>query len=246
MMRGSITWNGVSSEQFGVYVEKYPSYAKPVRKMQKYNVPGRSGDIIIAQDAWENITQQYDIIFGQAEEHSATEIYHQIAAWLTGPSDYCELTDSFDPGHYRLAYFSGGLEYSAYTMGRAGKATVSFNCKPQRYRISGKDSIDMTGLSLNLYNPTVTNAKPLIKWVVGTSGSAKRLTVNGTILSTSVANTYLIDCEAMTIRTIAGVNVSGNISSSTGELPSLKPGTNSISKSDYSTEVTITPRWFDI
>ena len=53
-MRGVIKWNGALSDQFGIDIEKYPNYTKPKRKMDVYSVPGRSGDIIMMQNAWDN------------------------------------------------------------------------------------------------------------------------------------------------------------------------------------------------
>ena len=54
-MSGIITWNGVSSDTLGIYVEKAPSMNRPARKMDSYDVPGRNGSIIRMQDAWENV-----------------------------------------------------------------------------------------------------------------------------------------------------------------------------------------------
>ena len=63
-MNGVISWNGKRSDQFGVAVEKFPTYQKPERKRETFSVPGRNGDIVLMQDAWENITQEYEIFAG--------------------------------------------------------------------------------------------------------------------------------------------------------------------------------------
>ena len=56
-----IEFDGVRSTALGVFVEKYPPRPIPKRKHEKFSVPGRNGDVIVYEDAWENIVQPYDI-----------------------------------------------------------------------------------------------------------------------------------------------------------------------------------------
>ena len=56
-----IWWHGVSGDDVGVVVERYPDVIIPNRKQEKISVPGRSGDLLIQQDAFENVRQSYDI-----------------------------------------------------------------------------------------------------------------------------------------------------------------------------------------
>ena len=42
----SITWHGVSSDNWNVVVEKYPNRIIPAAKYTQYDIPGRSGDYL--------------------------------------------------------------------------------------------------------------------------------------------------------------------------------------------------------
>ena len=67
-MTGLISWNGQRSDQFGIMVEKFPDYSRPRRKFDSYTIPGRNGDLIMMQDAWENVEQRYSIAAGSGEQ----------------------------------------------------------------------------------------------------------------------------------------------------------------------------------
>lgn len=81
-----IEYGGVTSDEIGLTVEHYPNIIHPSRKYDKYNVPGRNGDILIEQDAWNNYTQPYDVYTGTGERGSAPKSYIDFAAWLYMPN----------------------------------------------------------------------------------------------------------------------------------------------------------------
>ncbi|MBR2582370.1 MAG: hypothetical protein IKD61_03135, partial [Oscillospiraceae bacterium] len=56
-----IQFNGTRSSALSVFVEKYPPRPIPQRKCERFSVPGRSGDVVAWEDAWENVTQKYSI-----------------------------------------------------------------------------------------------------------------------------------------------------------------------------------------
>ena len=62
MPNGYITFNGQTSTAAGVKaVEYYPALDRPRRKFTKMEVPGRTGDIVLFEDAWEDYEQEYEI-----------------------------------------------------------------------------------------------------------------------------------------------------------------------------------------
>lgn len=243
-MRGVISWNDGRSDQMGVIIEKYPNYTKPQRKMDKYTVPGRNGDILMVQDAWEDVEQKYDLIIGDGEKHSAPEYFDRLASWLCAPAGYQELWDSFDPEHYRLAYISDQINMESLSIGNVGRIGVVFTCKPQKYLVSGKAEITITTTGFKIYNPTAYSSKPMVH-VTGASGT---VTVNGTIFSiTSIPSGGIyIDCEEMDCYDDNGANVNSTVSSNTNEFAVLKPGENVTGFTGSITAITITPRWFEI
>ena len=247
MRRGIISWNGERSDQYGIYVEKYPNFTKPLRKFDKYTVPGRNGDIIMMQDAWENVEQKYDIFAGSGEKHSVPDSFSSVAAWLYSPSGYCELWDDFDPAHYRLAYLSGQVDIESLSIGRVARATVVFNCKPQRFLMSGKEPVKITGTPFVIYNQTAFASKPLV-FVERSAAGDGTVMVNGTEFSlTDIPTSGLyIDCEILQCYDGVGMNANSHVSSSTSEFATLKPGTNNIGFTGNIQSVSITPRWFDL
>lgn len=56
-----IIWNGIPSNEIPVVVEHPPWRKVPQRKMEVISIPGRNGDLVIPQDAYENIPQVYEI-----------------------------------------------------------------------------------------------------------------------------------------------------------------------------------------
>ena len=74
-----ITWNNVTSDSLGIFVEAAPFYVKPKRKVDVYSVPGRSGDIIRPQDAWDNVDQDYEIFAGDGSEHAVPGAFPVIS-----------------------------------------------------------------------------------------------------------------------------------------------------------------------
>lgn len=245
-MTGLISWNGQRSDQFGIMVEKFPDYSRPRRKFDSYTIPGRNGDLIMMQDAWENVEQRYSIAAGSGEQSSAPGYFSAIARWLCSPAGYCELWDDFDPGYFRLAYYDGPFDIESLADGRYGRAVIKFICMPQKFLISGKEAVEITAAA-QIRNDTAYASKPLIKVERSAAGNGT-VTVSGTIFTiTNIPEAGLfIDCEAMNCYDTIGNNINNRVSSSSSQFASLKPGNNAIGFSGNVRRVIVTPRWFEI
>jgi phage-related protein len=168
MANGIITWNGVSSDGLGIIVRKVPSLNRPRRKHESYSVPGRNGNIVVMQDAYEEYEQDYEIfMLDDAQTDART-----IADWLF-QDGYCELKDDWEPNHYRLAYFVGPLDIETI-LEEAAVCTVTFRCRPERYLVTSEIIVE-NGESIT--NPTNHIAKPIIK-LTG-SGARSLLKLSG-------------------------------------------------------------------
>ena len=132
----SFTFNGHSSEEFGIRIERFPDLNRSARKFKSASVSGRNGNIYQMEDAWEEVTVSYQIFAGERQEGAAVADFTEIVEWLNSADDYAVLTDSYDPKHYRLAVFVDELEIESqwHTF---GKATVRFRCRPQRFLAQG-------------------------------------------------------------------------------------------------------------
>lgn len=132
----SFTFNGHSSDEFGIRIERFPDLNRSERKYKSASVAGRNGNIYQMQNAWEEVTVSYQIFAGERAAGAAVTDFTEIVEWLNSADDYAVLTDTYDPAHYRLAVFVDDLEIESewHTF---GKATVRFRCRPQRYLAQG-------------------------------------------------------------------------------------------------------------
>lgn len=157
-MLNSFTFNGRSSEDFGVRVEKYPDLNRSQRKYKSTSVPGRNGNIYQMEDVWEEVPVAYKIFAGSRHKGCAVETFTEIMEWLHSANDYAILSDSFDPNHYRMAVYvdSTDVESEWHTFGRA---TIRFRCRPERYIAGATQDVENGG---SIYNPTNHTALPII------------------------------------------------------------------------------------
>lgn len=231
-----IWWNGKSSDDIGVIVERYPSFNIPARKEEKISVPGRNRDIVIQQNAFENITQRYEIYIS-AERPKIPIISHLVTEWLCVPG-YNMLEDSYWLDYFYLATYHGGLEIENI-MNRFGRATIEFDCGPQRFLKHGTDVIEIRAAT-TLMNEYPFDALPLIK-VYGTGSGT--LTVGDTTVSLSGISSYImLDSDVQN----AYKGTSNQNSKMTGAFPKLHAGENTIAWTGDITGIDITPRWWTI
>lgn len=230
-----IWWNGKSSDDVNVIVERFPEVIIPTRKQEKISIPGRSGDLIMSQDAFENYTQRYEI-YVSAEAPRLTTVSHTVAEWLM-VKGYNKLEDSYWLDTFRLACYTGGTSINNI-LNRFGRATIEFDCKPQRFLKSGDIYVSLTN-GEKLINPTPFTAKPLISMFGSGSGT---LTINDKSITITNTTNAIIDCEMMQVfRNNESVN-----STASGEFPDLPEGESTISWTGGIIGIQIKPRWWTI
>ena len=245
-----LTWGGVSSATVGCRVEGYPQRNIAQRAVETIVIPGRSGSLAIDNDYYLNYTQQYTIYWVIQNGVDPTA---KIMAWLH-KSGYQKLVDSLHPNHYRMALFKGG--FTVESVGdQMFRANVTFDCKPQWYRVDGDTTISIdiptasTYTSLYITNPGNLPAYPLISIPV-TRGESYRLLINNTLYITGQGNFYgtlKMTCDSDRRQLYSGSSILNNCITS-GDFPYFKLGQNRIRL--YSTvagiTATITPRWCDL
>lgn len=133
---GVITFNGASSSDYGIRVEKCPDYNSAERKVEFISVEGRNGDLVRDTGAYNNVTQTYEIYFGD-ENSTFQELSSAVSRWLLGSKGYCRLEDDYFPDVYRLAVYNGMIQNRNF-MNMKGRSVLQFNCKPQRFLKSGE------------------------------------------------------------------------------------------------------------
>lgn len=246
--QGLIVFGGERSDDYGMVISEAPSFERARRKQTVYNVPGRTGSILIQEDAWEDVPRQYNVFIPEAiEEDSGGNISGTLAervndfeAMLNSKKGYQRLTDNFEPDVFRLAYYSGGDTFTNELL-TVGRATLNFTCNAKRFLISGEENIEVDNGD-TLENPTRFDAKPLIKIEVS-SPSTITVTIGGATISADVADYIYIDCDKMNAYRQAAENKNNDVS---GSFPSLVPGINTIGITGSPSKVIITPRWYTI
>lgn len=234
-----IYWAGRSSDDVHVIVERYPSVTLPARKLDTQAVPGRNGDLLFEQNAYQNYVQAYEV-YMSAERIRLPRAMREVANWLCGPSGYQNLEDDYDVETYRRAYFAGPLDVESI-MHRFGRATVEFSCQPQRFLRAGDQTVELSQGEA-LLNPTAFTALPLIT-VAGTG--AGTLTVgNVTVAINSMPRGIVVlDSDAQNAY-YGAFNLNSTVSAP--EFPTLPAGENPVRWTGGITSVKIKPRWWTL
>lgn len=157
------TFNGISSKDYGVYITGEAVYNAPERDVEVIAVPGRNGAFVRDNGRFENIVVSYPAgMFGDKQSVFAEGI-SDLRNALAATKGYCRLTDEYNPDEYREAVYKGGLEVSPVQMGRAGEFNITFECKPQRFLVSGETAETIAQSGDDITNPTLFNARPLLE-----------------------------------------------------------------------------------
>ena len=245
----SFTFNGINSDTMGLYVEKYPDRPFPSRKQNVFQIHGRSGDLIVDENAFSNVTQNYEVfILGGSQGFQARAT--AIANWLLSPVGYADLTDSYDPTVYRKARFIGGIEF-VNSLNKYGKATIAFDCCPQRYPSTAEVLTGVLGDTFTIPNTAnLVKGLPLIStgaWAANdTAGTIATNSLSITIpqLSTSQSAIY-IDFETHTIFNVSGDRITS--ATITGTWSALGGGDTIVTTKTHGTAPSIevkTRRWY--
>ena len=238
-----ILWAGTSNTDVGMVVEHYPSIVLPKRKQEVQKVPGRNGDIILFQDAYENYEQSYQVFIDAKNRNGMQRTIPKISDWLLGHSGYQRLEDSYFPDVYRMAYYTGGAEFVSF-LNEYGEGTLTFNCAPEKYYKSGERPITISNGQI-ISNPTLFPAKPLIT-VKGSGAGVLKFGTNQLSISnigSSANSTIMIDIKEHKAYT-GSTNKNSLI---TGRFENMVlQGKTAITWTGGITSVSLIPRWWTL
>lgn len=134
----SLTFDGESSRDYGVYITGQAVYNAPERDVEMVTIPGRNGAFALDKGRFENIEVTYPAgVFANTDTEFAKAI-SDFRNMLCSRQGYCRLTDEYNPDEYRLAVYKSGLEVDPVQL-KAGQFDITFECKPQRYLMSGQN-----------------------------------------------------------------------------------------------------------
>lgn len=247
-----IIWNGVSSDDVGVVVEHYPGITLPKRKMEVVQIPGRNGDFIIDQGAFENYEQSYQVFLDERRYGGLKAAMPKVANWLMGTSGYQRLEDSYFPDVYRMAYVENGPEFSSW-FNIYGEGTLTFNCAPQKfYKIGEREIAINSGDTLR--NPSGFWAEPILKVTMSVNGTNAygeiTFTTEGVakrVILTQCWTPLVIDVKDHTATYTVNNTPTDYSPSLFGQYENMRLGKDTmITWEGYVDSVSVIPRWWTI
>ena len=234
------TYNGRSSADFGLHIEKKDVFSAPEYDAEFISIPGRSGDIINPNRRFANIKVTYTVFLARKNIAALAAVLRDIKGWLySEPDRYHEITDSYDAGYFRYGVISGNLDIEEQ-LNKIGCFTVTFNCKPYKYSFAGQETVAADASELTITNPTAFESRPYIK-LYGSGAVALMMQPHGRGMMISNLDEYIeIDSELMNCfkdTTLKNDTVTGD------GFPMLKPGTTTIACAGNVQRIEVIPRW---
>ena len=232
-----LSFNGVNSSTFSLYISGEGTYNGTARNVQTYNVPGRNGTLVIDNGFYENISVSYPAYIVDAFNAN----FGALRAFLLSHVGYFKLADTYHPDEYRMARYTGNIQPKMTQYNREGSFTITFDCKPQRFLNSGAVTVSTT-VDTTINNTTFFDSKPHLRvYGYGDLGI-------GSDVITIAQNDYpFIDIDCDTENAQYNTTNCNDLITLTGDsFPVFHPGANGITLDANITQVDITPRWFTL
>lgn len=159
----NIVYNGIDSRDLGVKINRANPFAVPQRRVSSYIVPGRNGSVIVDDGCYDNVQLEYTFALYNTEKDVAAA--DAVTSWLCRDGEYHRLEDSRWPDVYRMARVADATIVQIGSVRRSIEATVTFDCLPERWLLSGETPIIMDlsgddGAEQSVMNPTGHTAYP--------------------------------------------------------------------------------------
>lgn len=262
----SFIYDDIKSLDKGVYITGEAVYNAPERDIEMVAIPGRNGDLAIDQGRYNNIEVSYPAGMYGPDQPDFAERLREFRNILTSRYRYLRLTDEYHPDEFRLALYKSGLEVSPAAYHQAGEFTITFECKPQRFLLSGEVPVDvykheyltdhnldpitdhngneiaLESMSGEVTNPTPYECKPLI---IAPSAGAVTLGGVGIEIAGDGSKDIYIDCDSMEIYTMEGeamTSAADLVTFTPNIFPIMPPGENIFSSTIP--DIQIIPRWW--
>lgn len=234
----TLTYNGTKSSDLGVFVSGSGSFDAAEFDVDKYEIPGRNGDLILSNNRYKNVEITYPAFIPKA----FMDKVQNVRNWLRSSKVYARLEDTYDMDHYRLGIPTGVQSFSPENRNDGANFEMTFDCKPQRFLKVGETPETVEAEPYSIENPTLFDARPL--FTVTNPAEGDVIMVNGQAITfmDGYSGTVFIDCETM--NAFSGAANLNSIIQAT-DFPVLVPGTNIVTWTGAG-ECTMTPRWWEL
>lgn len=133
-MLNYLTYNGKKSTDLGVYVTGSGSFDAAELDVDRYEVAGRNGDIIIPKNRYKNIPISYPAFIPKGFDGKVQSVRN----WLRSAKTYARLDDTYDVNHFRLGLANGVQSFEPVNRNDASNFQLSFDCRPERFLKTGE------------------------------------------------------------------------------------------------------------
>ena len=264
-----LKFDGVDSSDFGVFISGAGAFNAPARRGEVISIPGRNGSLFMDEGAFENIEVSYPAFIGTGYENIFRTALASLRSELTSRGNYKRLMDTYNPDEFRLGIYRSGLEVTPKVITRAGEFTIKFDCKPQRFLVSGETPQRFTSNG-TITNPTLFESSPIIKvtgngtvaigpYIFRVSNNQWTIIIDTEIMEAYLpaGEIYLLTDEndevitqeiGIEIEVVNGsvnpTNMNGYIEFVNSKMPKIPPGEQLIRMSSSIRSLEITPRWW--
>lgn len=232
------------SEDYGIIMTKAPPIVFAEREIENVSVAGRSGDLTVGKGRYRNVSVPYECAILPGRYEALRDAAIAANALLRSTADYKRLENSFSYGTYRMARVSNQITVESL-MEQAGTFTVTFDCKPQRFLVSGEHPITFPAAG-TLRNPTMEIAKPVIT-VYGSSAGTLWIGDYAVEIK-AITDQLILDCDSQNAYRKIGEGAPENKNGSiyAPNFPELLPGNSLIRWDGGISKVEIIPRWWTL
>ena len=235
-----------SSTDFGIFLNYPEPYMFAQREFQAVHVPGRSGDIIEDNGAFQNpiMTVPFEVV--RPQRYTSWFSWNRdVAEWLDG-YNYSYLKFSYQDDYVWEAYLNQAPTVTPTSPSDAS-GTFSFTVKPYLIKASGTLMTEFPLNQGNIFNHESIACYPDWKFTTGaTDATAKSFTlkVNDKEYNfNGVSGTVFVDGENCQVSNESG-SINSLVQFANNDTPRIEPGENSVTLSgDSITKMEWRPKW---
>lgn len=231
----------VCCSDLGLVLQGPVTFSGAQPKVDTVSVPGRNGDLCFFDGSFSNVTGT-----ARCFALDAKDVSHKLDAitgWVLGNLGYRRLIVSQEREFYRLARVSIGPA-NEIRMRRLAPFEITFDCKPQKYLLSGEAKIALSAPGTPLHNPYAFTALPKI--TVYGSGPGNLQVGSTTVQIKALDGILTLDSEMQDAYKGTQEIQNRNDEIYAPIFPSLAPGDNAVSWTGGIERVEIVPRWWTI
>lgn len=234
MQYHDFSWKGQLASTLGVVVERQAQYIRPAHRLERVEIPGRSGNLSLVEGAW----PAYDVVLHAPECYLRPGFsVTSLAAFLTGSG--LVVFGSMPERAYQ-ARLVNQVPFAALEE-NGGYLSFSpiFECQPLAYQATPADEIVMTVPGGVLVNPGTAPAAPVVT-IIG-SGDISFTLGGRTVDIAEVVDGIILDWAMEDCMNLSRSVLLNNYVD--GEPQLIAPGSNFVSWEGTVTEVRILPNW---